>query len=94
MPPLDLDYAPSLSPELICELERAARWIGLPLRELELLGQDPERAEAFVESVDKDKHDALLDTIDWHALEQKLYRTRTPTKAEDAWTLRTVPASS
>lgn len=70
---MDLDYAASLSPELICELERAARWIGLPLRELELLGQSHQQAQAFVESVDTGRHERFLDAVDWRQLEALLY---------------------
>lgn len=70
---MNLDYAANLSPELVCELERAARWIGLPLREIELLGQSEEHAEAFVKSVDTGKHERFLDEVDWRQLESLLH---------------------
>lgn len=70
---MNLDYAANLSPELVCELERAGRWIGLPLRELELLGQSQEHAQAFVESVDTGRHEDFLDHVDWQVLQAMLH---------------------
>ncbi|MDX1611953.1 MAG: hypothetical protein R3185_06250 [Candidatus Thermoplasmatota archaeon] len=70
---MNLAYAASLSPELICELERAARWTGLPLRELELLGQDPEHARAFVDHVARGTHATFLDQVAWTSLENALH---------------------
>ncbi len=70
---MNLDYAANLSPELVCELERAGRWIGLPLRELELLGQSREHTEAFVESVDTGTHEEFLDHVDWRLLQTLLH---------------------
>jgi hypothetical protein len=66
---MNLNYAPVLSEELVYELERAAQWNGLPLDRLELLGQDPETAQAFVDHVAQGQADAYLDTVHWQRLE-------------------------
>lgn len=69
---MEFDYAPSLSSTLIANLEEAARGIGLPLREIELLGQDPYLAQAFVDSVRAGDHDVFLSGIDWDDLHGRL----------------------
>lgn len=74
---IDLDYDATIPDRTIDQLEEAARAVGLPLRELELIGQELEVAEAFVESVRQGHHQTFLDDVPWEALEGELYRTRT-----------------
>lgn len=69
---MELAYAPSLTDALIARLEEAARGVGLPLREIELLGQDPHIARAFVDSVQSGDHDAFLTGVDWDGLYARL----------------------
>lgn len=81
MPPLfvnlnDLDYDATVPGYVVDRLEEAARGVGLPLRELELLGQDLSTAEAFVESVQAGRYESFLDGVDWGVLEQRLYGSR------------------
>lgn len=66
---MDLDYSETLADDLIDALEEAARAVGLPLSQLELLGQHPAHAEAFVQHVRSGTHDGFLDRIDWSGLE-------------------------
>lgn len=73
---IDLDYAAELTDTTIDRLEEAARTVGLPLRELELIGQDAELADAFIESVQSGRHQAFVDGVDWTRLEGKLYGAR------------------
>lgn len=68
---MNLDYTSSLSSQAVEALEEAARGIGLPLRKLELLGQDVETAEAFVEHVRAGEHERFLDEVDWEALDER-----------------------
>lgn len=72
----DLDYDANMPGHVVDRLEEAARGVGLPLRELELLGQDPSTAEAFVNSVQAGRYESFLDGVDWGALEQRLYGSR------------------
>ncbi|PSG98383.1 hypothetical protein BRD56_00135 [Thermoplasmatales archaeon SW_10_69_26] len=69
---MELAYAPSLPDGLIARLEEAARGVGLPLREIELLGQDRYLARAFVEAVRGGDHDVFLSGVDWDALYERL----------------------
>lgn len=73
---MDMDYNPQITEEVVAELERAAREVGLPLHRLELLGQDPAMAAAFVESVDDGYHEDFLDVMDWESLERAHFRRR------------------
>jgi len=69
---MELAYAPSLTDALIARLEEAARGVGLPLREIELLGQDRHMAQAFVDSVQAGDHDRFLSSVDWDELQERL----------------------
>lgn len=71
---MDLDYQSTLSRQTIDALEEAARSVGLPLREVELIGQDPEVARGFVDSVRQGRHVDYLKEIDWTRLERRLRR--------------------
>lgn len=73
---MELVYAPSLTDALIARLEEAARGVGLPLREIELLGQDRHLARAFVHSVQAGDQDAFLDSVDWDELHARLSQRR------------------
>lgn len=70
---MDLDYHATLTTPLIDRLEEAARAVGLPLREVELLGQDADVAEAFVASVEEGSHAVFLDELDWARLKGRLH---------------------
>lgn len=70
---MELDYAATLDDRLIHRLEEAARGIGLPLRELELIGQDRSLARSFVESVKAGEHERFLDRVDWSSLRRRLH---------------------
>lgn len=76
---MELAYAPSLTDGLIARLEEAARGVGLPLREIELLGQDRHLAQAFVDSVQAGDHDAFLTSVDWDQLHGRLAQRRVET---------------
>lgn len=69
---MELAYSPSLTDALIARLEEAARGVGLPLREIELIGQDRHLARAFVDSVQSGDHDAFLSSVDWDGLHARL----------------------
>jgi hypothetical protein len=69
---MELAYAPSMPDGLIARLEEAARGVGLPLREIELLGQDRFLARAFVDSVRAGDHDTFLSGVDWDALHERM----------------------
>lgn len=71
---MDLDYENTLSRQMIDALEEAARSVGLPLREVELIGQDPNVARGFVDSVRGGRHVDFLEGVDWTRLERRLRR--------------------
>lgn len=59
------------------ELELRARRIGLPLSELELLGQDFDMTAAFIDAADKGEPWEFLATVDFERLAQILHGRET-----------------
>lgn len=70
---MNLDYTEQMTDEMIAELEEAARAVGIPLRELELIGQDTKIARRFVASVRQGDQDTFLDAVEWSHLKARLH---------------------
>lgn len=69
---LELDYAPDVPLRVLHALERQGKALGLPLHQLELLGQDSGTAQGFIEACRQgDDEDYLMD-VDWAMLEARL----------------------
>lgn len=68
---MDLDYSPELTLNLRTCLERAAGRLGLPLADLELLGQDADVATRFIDAVTEGDAEVFLECLDRAALAQK-----------------------
>ncbi len=68
-PSLGLHYAPHLNAHVVDNLERAGRQCGLPLAQLELLGQDETVALDFIASVIGRYTMRYLAEVDWDRLE-------------------------
>lgn len=66
---LELDYSPHVPLAELHALEQVARRVGLPLHELELLGQDRALAAAFVAAHSEGQEKAFLEEVDWDHLE-------------------------
>lgn len=69
---MDLDYDPRIPDDLLRDLERAARELGLPLHVIELLGQDRAVARGFLEACTNDRGPAFMDEVDLDRLERVL----------------------
>lgn len=72
---VELDYGPAVPDAVLRDLEGAARDVGLPLEQLELLGQDLLAALRFAASVREGDHQRFLADVDWDRLESA-YRAR------------------
>lgn len=68
---MTLQYSPRMSSDRIDALESAAARVGLGLEHLELLGQSPGLAQAFVDSVEDGYHDDFLDVVAWDSLRRR-----------------------
>ncbi len=68
-PTLGLAYDSRVDPHIIARLEGAARRVGLPLGDVELLGQSEVASMAFVSAVEGGKIRDFLATFDWAPLE-------------------------
>lgn len=68
-PTLGLHYAPHIDPRILHNLERAARTCGLPLEQLELLGQCEMVAIDFVAATIQGDAHSFLANVDWDHLE-------------------------
>jgi hypothetical protein len=68
---LDLDYAPHVPMATLHRLEAAARRMGLPLHQLELLGQDANVAEGFVMACMLGDSENFCLAVDWQELEER-----------------------
>ncbi len=66
---LGLHYAPHLNAQTLDSLEMAGRQCGLPLAQLELLGQDEAVAREFVGSIVARRSIQFLAAVDWDRLE-------------------------
>lgn len=68
---MDLDFHPSMPLEVRVDLVEEGRAAGVPLWQLELLGQDDVIAEDFTEACRQDRaHDFLAD-VEWDVLEAR-----------------------
>lgn len=74
---MDLDYAPSVPADVVADLEQAAGTVGLPLADLELLGQDLLAALGFIAAVNRGPTRSFLEGVDWGRLEAILRTRRT-----------------
>jgi hypothetical protein len=66
---LGLHYAPHLDSRILHNLEMAGRSIGLPLEQLELLGQCQSIAVEFTNAVISDCGQTYLACVDWNHLD-------------------------
>jgi len=66
---VQLDYDPSVPRDLLVRVERRARRLGVPLGTLELLGQDPGVAAAFLATRRAPAARTFVDTLDLARLE-------------------------
>lgn len=69
---MDLDYDPRIPSDLLRSVEREARRLGVPLRRIELLGQDRAVARNFVRASEEGRGADHLETVDWERLERIL----------------------
>lgn len=74
---LPLEYHPEVPTEHLERLEKAARIYGLPLGELELLGQDDEFATGFTQAVLEGNVERYLPLVPWDYLERRLQGQKT-----------------
>lgn len=72
---MDLDFHPGLPLEVRMDLTEAGRGAGLPLWQLELLGQDEATANRFTQAVRRGRTHAFLDAVEWDVLEAR-YQAR------------------
>lgn len=68
---MDLDLHPALPLEVRMDLEDAARGAGLPLWQLELLGQDESVAQEFVDAARRGTARGYLEGVEWDLLEAR-----------------------
>ncbi len=67
---LDLDYSPHVPLQLLMDVETAGRAIGLPLNQMELIGQCPETSRRFVDAARRsEEEDFFHKDVDWGRLE-------------------------
>lgn len=66
---LDLDYAPAIPADVLARMEVVAKGAGLPLDQIELIGQDLQACEDFVYLADVAGVHAAVQTLDWLTLE-------------------------
>lgn len=72
VPTLALDYDPDLGADVLGALERAGRATGLPLAQIELLGQDPHAAAGFTDAVEAGDITGFIAAVDWDGLDARL----------------------
>lgn len=81
---MDLDFHPGLPVEVRVDLVEMGREEGLALWQLELLGQDEQIAEEFVNAVRQDRKDEFLGSVEWDALEAR-YQDRCRREEGPIW---------
>lgn len=84
---MDLDFDPTLPADVRTDLMNAAHGVGVPLWQLELLGQDEVVARDFASAVRAGHGPAYLKTCDWARLED-VYEARKRARATGFWTRR------
>lgn len=72
---MDLDFHPGLPLEVRVDLKEAGRSAGLPLWQLELIGQDETAALEFTRAARRGQAQAYLEEVDWDVLEAR-YQAR------------------
>ncbi len=72
---MDLDLHPALPLEVRMDLTEAARRVGVPLWQLELLGQDEAVAQAFIRAARQGNGQAYMRDVEWDVLEAR-YQAR------------------
>ncbi len=80
-PVLPLDYDPAIDGNVLRLIETTARHMGVPLDQLEMLGQDADTGLAFVAAADNDLAWDFLESVDWDCLWQKYCARRDASKA-------------
>jgi hypothetical protein len=68
---MDLDFHPGLPLEVRVDLAEEGRAAGVPLWQLELLGQDEVIAEEFTQACRQDRAQAYLEGVEWDLLEAR-----------------------
>jgi len=86
---MDLDFHPGLPLEVRLDLTEAARSAGLPLWQLELLGQDEHVAQRFVDEARAGRASKTLETTEWDALEAR-YQARRAAERGPFWDRPTI----
>lgn len=81
---MDMDFHPSLPLEVRVDLVEEGRGVGLPLWQLELLGQDEVIAEAFAEACRQDRARPFLEDVQWDVLEAR-YQDRQRREGGPFW---------
>lgn len=73
---MDLDFHPGLPLEVRLDLTEAARGAGLPLWQLELLGQDEAVAQQFIDAARQGRARRFLEDAEWDVLEARFQARR------------------
>ena len=81
---MDLNFHPGLPLEVRMDLTEAGRGMGVPLWQLELLGQDQGTAAAFVDAVRRGHGKRFLETMEWDLLEAR-FQARRQEEAGTFW---------
>lgn len=68
---LPLDYDPQVPVQVIAGMERVCKAAGLPLEQIELLGQDEAACRDFVHLADLVGVESAILTTDWLLLESR-----------------------
>lgn len=90
---MDLDYDRAVPAAALSEMERAAREVGLPLEQLELLGQDAGRAREFAQRVRRGGWAAFLQRVDWDELD-RARRARQAQRTASKLSIQAAPSSA
>lgn len=72
---MDLDFHPGLALEVRVDLQDAGRSAGVPLWQIELIGQDETTAIEFTQAARRGNAQAYLAEVDWDVLEAR-YQAR------------------
>lgn len=81
---MDLDFPPGMPLEIRMDLTDAARGTGLPLWQLELLGQDEAIASAFIQAARRGGTTAFMGEVQWDVLEAR-YQARKRSEKGHFW---------
>lgn len=81
---MDLDFHPGLPLEVRVDLVDEGRSAGVPIWQLELLGQDEVIAFEFVQAARQDETDRFLEDVEWDVLEAR-YQDRQRSEEGPFW---------